>query len=72
MTIKQPIVTEQTAKKWKMLQLLGVVGILLGSAVAAFGFTSDSPSGVVIGVIILVLASPLYAFGRFLAWWHHG
>ena len=79
---KRVQVIEQTAKRFKLLQLIGGTGLLIGSVwwVALLAMTAtaakpaDEPSAVagVLAFVILTVSLPVYASGRFLAWWHHG
>lgn len=56
---------ERTSKKWKALQLLGLVVLCLGLATA---IRMDA----VVGLVIIVAGLSVRAFGRFFAWWNHG
>lgn len=56
--------TQATAKKWKALQLAGVLLILL-----------SLPSAAVVGigaVLFAMLGVAVVVYGRTMAWWHHG
>lgn len=60
-----PTTIQQTAKRFKLLMLLGVVAILLG--LAAFLITPWS----YFAAALLVLGLISYASGKVGAWWHH-
>lgn len=56
---------ERTSKKWKAIQLLGLITLCFGLGV---GLRVDTAAGLlVIGAGVAVLA-----VGRFFAWWNHG
>lgn len=62
---QQPMLIEQTAKKWKKLRLIGVLVFIFGGVlalVAQNGFTLTLP----------FIGAGIYAWGRFGGWWHHG
>ncbi len=56
---------EKTAKKWKAVQLIGIVGMLAGIG----GCLAKEPDK---GVPIFTLCLVVYLTGRICAWWHHG
>lgn len=56
---------QQTAKKFKLLMLLGAVVIFLGACIV---FT---PGGQAIGGFTLLLGLALIIWGRIGKWWHH-
>lgn len=70
----RPVVIEQTAKKWKAMQLHGVLGTLAGAALsatlAALGVMGIWWYAIPIGIVVGSLA--YYSYGRFCAWWYHG
>jgi hypothetical protein len=66
---------ESTGKLWKFLQLIGVLGILVGAGFFFVGFGLPGELGVnqsLIGIVVGVVAVPVYAVGRVGAWWFHG
>jgi len=69
MSEKQKVImTQQTSKVWKAVQLAGFAMTIAG--VVMFFGESD---GIKIGGVLLVLFGILvFAMGRILAWWFHG
>tara|TARA_R100000808_G_C2101391_1_gene118356 strand:+ start:317 stop:535 length:219 start_codon:yes stop_codon:yes gene_type:complete len=64
---------EQTGKAWKMTQMVGVAGAIVGGCFIALGATSESESnGVAIGLAIMVPSLLVWFVGRAGAWWFHG
>ena len=61
---KQPVVIEQTGKKWKALQLFGGLAVVAG-IITVFAVPA-------LGAILLVIGLVLIIYGRTMAWWHHG
>lgn len=62
---KNPVTTvEQTSKRWKAMQLGGVV--LICVAVVGFIMRADWAAGA------LAIGALLYGVGRLAAWWNHG
>jgi hypothetical protein len=59
------VVIEQTGKKWKAIQAVGVVAMLVG-----IGLMVTVPGYPSIG--FSVIACCIAAYGRIGAWWHHG
>ena len=65
---KRKVVTEQTSKAWKLVQLAGFAMTIVGLFMLFGG-----SSGVAVGGMLLVLFGILvFALGRILAWWFHG
>jgi uncharacterized membrane protein HdeD (DUF308 family) len=60
----EPVLIEQTAKRWKRLQLIGVVTCLFGLLLM---FTPVR--GVGIGLAIIGLG--VLGHVRYKTWWHH-
>lgn len=58
------VTIQQTAKKYKLMQTIGMLLIVAGVA-GMFFLALYSGAAVVLGIL-------LYAAGRWLAWWHHG
>jgi len=61
---------EMTAKRWKGMQLLGVLGIVLGFTWIFIAIGVESNPG--IGVLSVAVGVGLYILGRGSAWWYHG
>lgn len=62
----RPVVTEQTAKKFKGLMVIGVVLCVIGAVVAAASESSR------IGMIVMAGGAILFLYAKFSAWWNHG
>ena len=60
------VTIEQTGKKWKFLQLFGVIFLLIG----IIGIFQDGP--VAIFTLLSAVGLFSYIFGRFGSWWYHG
>ena len=65
---------EATGKLWKLIQLVGTIGILTAVSIGiAACFVDDVGSQATgIGVASLILSLPCYVVGRVGAWWFHG
>jgi len=59
---------QQTAKKWKALQAIGAVALIIG-LVAMFASAPDVTTAAIITTSAGLI---LYLVGRIAAWWHHG
>jgi RNA polymerase subunit RPABC4/transcription elongation factor Spt4 len=59
------VTTQQTAKKYKVLQLVGVLVLLFGVIVRA-------GTGEYWGTAVAMLGLLLFVAGRLGAWWRHG
>ncbi|KKM83851.1 hypothetical protein LCGC14_1305040 [marine sediment metagenome] len=57
---------EVTGKKWKGIQLIGIILILIGVVVAI------ATEGGGVGIFFLSVGFGMYAYSRIGAWWHHG
>ena len=64
--------TESTGKLWKLIQMVGVVGILAGATWFMVGYAGDDGNASAGGMVLGVLAAPVWVFGRVGAWWFHG
>ncbi|MHC4064360.1 MAG: hypothetical protein ACYSUI_07655 [Planctomycetota bacterium] len=69
---QRPVVVEQTAKRWKLLQGLGVLGLVCGCVPLFLGFGLESSVMRVFGGIAMATGLTSYIVGRSMAWWHHG
>ena len=63
---KQIQTIELTSKKWKGIQLTGIILILVGVIV----FMATEGGG--IGSLFLLVGFGMYVYSRIGAWWHHG
>lgn len=64
-----PDVIEETGKRWKRQQILGVCGVLLGGLVAMVG--AGETWALVLGVTMAGTGLVVYMAARIGAWWHH-
>jgi hypothetical protein len=83
-TIEKPQIIEQTAKKWKLLQLVGLLLTVVGGLFFVLTlFLLPPPAELGSGVrpivimaafafIIFLAGLTIYTIGRTAAWWHHG
>jgi hypothetical protein len=75
--VERPQTIELTAKRWKMLQLIGV-GVVLGAACLMYLVAiavGDATLGRVLWATLAVAAVAgvgLYLYAAICAWWHHG
>ena len=67
------VTIQETSKKWKKLQLLGMIGVPVCFIGLMLTAGAEQPSGGAVAFWTLgVLASLCaYIYGRFGAWWHH-
>lgn len=63
---------ELTGKRFKLMQLLGVLGILLGGPGMFIGMQLNDQTIAVISFLALAIGVLLYPAGRVGAWWYHG
>jgi hypothetical protein len=70
----RPIVIEKTAKRWKGLQLIGALTMILGVMTCAGSASQPQSNENTVAVATLAAVAGLFIFiiGRFLAWWNHG
>jgi len=66
---------EQTAKKFKSMQLGGmglfVVGLYIMFALSDYE-DDNYKMTLILGCVLIFSGLGMYMFGRFKAWWHHG
>lgn len=60
--------TQKTGKFWKLLQMVGVLGIL---GCATWGMIARDSETSVNCIVIGLPAAAVWAFGRVGAWWFH-
>jgi uncharacterized membrane protein HdeD (DUF308 family) len=58
------VLIEQTAKKWKKIQLIGVLLFVIGGVAMLV-----SPNGFTI--LMFFAGAGVFLYGKFGAWWHH-
>lgn len=61
----EPVIVEQTAKRWKAIQAGGVAGMLCGLLSLALGWY-------VLAGVLLVWGLGAYIYSRVGRWWNHG
>jgi len=80
------VLTEQTAKRYKLMQAVGALLVVLGAGIAfltvCLNTTEDLKRvytegvwyrvGLIAGISLGISGTVYFAVGKFLAWWHHG
>jgi len=61
---------EKTSKKWKSVQLVGVLLLLLSPVMCVGLVQSHEPPAV--GAVMFLAGTTLWLVGRIGAWWNHG
>lgn len=61
----EPVLIEQTAKRWKRLLLIGVALCLLGLLLMMTSLRG-------VGIVLAIIGLGLVGYSRFNAWWRHG
>ena len=61
---------QKTSKKWKGLQLVGMLAICVGIFGCFTGVAQDEPS-LTCSAISWTIGVPALIIGRFGAWWNH-
>lgn len=61
---------EETAKKWKALQLVGGLGLIPSVVFTMWAVQDVASTNIGIGAMTLCLG--LYLYASLMAWWHHG
>lgn len=73
---ERPQLIEQTAKKWKVIQVIGVVVALCGIVFAMLGARGQNGPEATprfwIGLVIACIGAGVAIAGAIGAWWHHG
>jgi hypothetical protein len=71
-TPAQPVQTiQKTAKVWKFLQAVSVIGFVFGLVLTLSTITDpDQTPGD--GLALITLSGVMYVVVRFLGWWNHG
>ena len=67
-----PVVTERTAKTWKVYELVGVLLILASIPCCLAVRYAQSDLWGLLGFTACPLGVLCYVVGRVGAWWHHG
>ncbi len=64
--------TERTAKRFKLMQLLGGLACFIGLLGFFAGMFSPSLAWTIFSSVMLVGGALVFCAGRALAWWYHG
>ena len=70
--IQNVVTVQQTAKIWKLLYVIGVVGLIVSTAATFLGLGLEAAGLTIAGVCGTVTSIAVYIIGRFGAWWFHG
>jgi hypothetical protein len=68
----EPMIIEQTTKRWKAIQLAGVLSIIVGMAAVCGAIMSQSAGLIYTAAILPAFGIVVTAYGSIMAWWHHG
>jgi len=77
-TKRETTTIEQTAKVWKLFQIIGAIPILAGGGLIFYGYLNFlggdafSQWKAVVGIGAIVIGVAVYSFARLMAWWYHG
>ncbi|HZU35413.1 MAG TPA: zinc-ribbon domain-containing protein [Gemmataceae bacterium] len=67
------VLIEQTSKRWKLMQLIGVLVCLLGAIpFTVFFLLTERPAFLVLAGAVFMIGFVIWATGSVAAWWHHG
>lgn len=74
---RNPVTIQQTAKKYKAIQGIGVGIILLGALLAggimsATSTATGEHAAAITGILVCGVGFVTLAIGAALSWWHHG
>jgi len=83
---KKPTTIQQTSKKWKRLEVLGVIVMAMGIVLLIMRFTGLVNQGmpvdaavintietrIIWALFFLIPGLGIFAFARGMKWWHHG
>ena len=72
MTEPNPVLIEQTGKKYKKMRLIGGLVLLTAVVLVFVGIALDSPFLAVLSLIGASIGAGYSCVGSFLSWWHHG
>ena len=67
-----PITIEQTAKKWKAIQLAGALIIIVGMGAVVGAIRAQAASLIYAAAILPAIGIGVTAYGSVMAWWYHG
>lgn len=70
--LDQPVLIEHTSKRWKLLQLLGALGVGLGLLAFWLGIASDAKPITLVSIAVTFAGLAAYLTGRIGGWWCHG
>lgn len=63
---QQVYTTQQTAKKWKLVQIIGGAICILAMVLV---FTGEPPNEA--KLVLVAFGVVMIIFGKIMAWWHH-
>jgi len=72
---RQPVLIEQTSKRYKAIQLAGGIVIICSIALAvaiSLAFRNGETPAVITCIVGCMLGVALVVLGGTLAWWYHG
>ena len=72
MTSGKPVIIEQTAKRWKVIQLAGAGVCLVGVALTALAISLFNSTLAIAAAVVCAGGVGTIITGRTLAWWYHG
>jgi hypothetical protein len=79
MKIEPPkvVTTERTAKRFKVIMLIGVIGLILSPSCALIGLLwveniQTAMNLLACSAIMAGISMAIYLVGHGLAWWYHG
>ena len=68
----KPVIIEQSAKKWKAIQLAGAGVCLIGVMLTGLAISLFSSVWAIAAAIVCAGGLGTIITGKTLAWWHHG
>jgi uncharacterized membrane protein HdeD (DUF308 family) len=72
MSYDQPITIEQTAKSWKLVQVVATLALFLGVFLAVAGAAGNVTAFLAIGWVLIIGGFVAILVARFGAWWSTG
>lgn len=68
----KPTVIEQTAKRHKATQALGLAAFAAGMFLTIVCGAWDMPTATGLSLVLMLVGLIVYGVGLLRAWWHHG
>lgn len=72
MPTKPPVIIEQTSKRYKAMQAVGLLVAMPGALLCGAAGTAELPILAWVSGTVGAIGIVVYGSGRLLAWWHHG